>query len=213
MLIALAVETGIKEKLYPYFLESKRAATIVPLVLCFFIAALSTRDVVSFDTGLIGIVCAVLVFFASYDRNLILPIPILRPVLLWVGSRSFAIYLTHMIAYWVTVEAFYRAYPGVHFDARFTVPFAVVALGLVVLLSDASYRLIERPLRDRGRVYARQYRARRASGPAPNVSIEIIEPAAVRASGPIGAGIAPASLADPTQLVSPAQTGSRVGLS
>ena len=42
---------------------------------------------------------AVLVFIASFDRNYIMAPGWIRSVFLWVGTRSYAIYLIHIPAY------------------------------------------------------------------------------------------------------------------
>jgi peptidoglycan/LPS O-acetylase OafA/YrhL len=160
VLIALAGGSAWKRKLYPYVLKSKEAATVFSLALIFLLAAIPTGQVVWFDTGLLAVVCAVLVFVASYDAGFILPIPYLAPLLLWVGSRSFAIYLTHCIAFWSTRELFYRWRPGAVFDSTNAAAFAAVGFGLLILFSESTYRWIEAPLRDKGRRIAQDYRNR-----------------------------------------------------
>jgi len=170
VLIALAANSSLKDKLYPYFLKSKPTAIGFSLVLMFLMAAVPTNHVVWFDTGLLAVICAILVFVASYDEKFILPVPVLGPVLLWVGSRSFAIYLTHTVCYWLTREIFFRLYPQVHFDPSFAFPFLVVAIGSIVLLSEATYRWIETPFRNKGREIAKRYRAGRRPEPPPGTN-------------------------------------------
>jgi peptidoglycan/LPS O-acetylase OafA/YrhL len=173
VLIALIGETSWKQKLFPHFLKSKGTAITFSLVLIVLLAAIPTHDMVWFDTGLLALVCAVLVFVASFDAKLILPISVLGAVLAWAGSRSFAIYLTHNFSFWLTHEIVYRLYPGVQFDESYTLRFAIVGFGFIVLLSECTYRLVERPFRDKGREIARRYRAgAAANAPAPNAKPE-----------------------------------------
>ncbi|MFL6623397.1 MAG: acyltransferase family protein [Sulfurifustaceae bacterium] len=159
VLIAFAAEAKLQEKLPIGLLRSKPRAFALSLGLILLMALIPTGNVVWFDTGLLAVVCAILVLIASYDARLILPAPLLGPVLAWIGSRSYAIYLTHTFSYWLTREVFYRAFPDRTFDAHFTLPFVLVAAIFIVSFSEASYRWIEKPLRERGREIAAHYRA------------------------------------------------------
>lgn len=157
VLIALAQQTVFKDKLFPAFLQGKPAAIAFSLTFVLLMAMTANFTAASFNVGMLAAVCAALVFVASYDRNLILPIRSLNPVLAWMGSRSFAIYLTHLFSYWLTREIFYRLYSGAAFDASFILPFGTVALGFIVLFSELTYRFIETPFRVRGRDIAKRY--------------------------------------------------------
>ncbi len=197
VLIAVASRGSVKDKLYPHFLESRVMAIAFSLALIFLLGVIPTNNVVWFDTGLLAVVCAILVFIASYDRRLILPVPFLEGIFGWIGSRSYAIYLTHLFAFWLTHEIFYRRYPGVRFNDSFMLEFALVALCLIVVFSEASYRLIETPLRNKGREMAERYRMRRTPGGDEAVTTETppIEPVPLPAemSGVQGDGLLPLS--------------------
>lgn len=160
VLIAMASGTSLKDRLYPYFLKARGTAVAFSVVLIFLLAAIPTNQVVWFDTGLLAVLAAVLVFIASYDAKFILPLPFGEGLLAWIGSRSYAIYLTHLFSFWLTRELFYRLYPGAHFDSSYAAEFAIVGFGLIALLSEGTYRFIEAPLREKGCRIAARYRAR-----------------------------------------------------
>ena len=52
----------------------------------------------SFGWGMRNLVCGLMVFAASFDRNYILPRGVLQWLLMWVGARSYTYYLVHMTA-------------------------------------------------------------------------------------------------------------------
>lgn len=170
VLIAMAMQSPLRTRLYPSFMKKRSGAIVVSAVGFFLLSAIPTHQVVWFDTGLLALLCAGLVYIASYDDQLIVPVPYLRPVLLWIGSRSFAIYLTHFLSYLLTREIFFRLYPGTTFDASFALPFALTAATLIVVLSECTYRFIEQPFRQHGRAIAERYRHTPQPMPPPSAS-------------------------------------------
>jgi len=89
----------------------------------------------------VGVFAAVLLATVVHPHSL-LARPFARPVPRWLGERSYAIYLWH----W-PVLAFTR--PGV--DIHMARPLVVILQAAVtLLLSDASYRFVERPIRSGG---------------------------------------------------------------
>jgi peptidoglycan/LPS O-acetylase OafA/YrhL len=107
--------------------------------------------IVPFQTGLIALISAVLVFIASFNKNYLWPSGPLKQVMLWFGTRSYALYLVHIPAYFFTREIWYRLQPpGTVFTDRFAIRFAYTAAILLVILAELNYRLIELPLRRRG---------------------------------------------------------------
>lgn len=155
-LIALIHGSTLHGQLQPRFLASKVRAVITTVLLCFLIAALGTNQVVLFQTGLIALLSAGLVWIASFNEQYTFPVGKLRDFLIWTGSRSYALYLVHPFAYRATREIFFRLYPGQAFDDRFFVRFVVVGVGLAFAMAEANYRFLETPLRRRGIRLARE---------------------------------------------------------
>ncbi|MOA35253.1 hypothetical protein D3C78_1566930 [compost metagenome] len=95
--------------------------------------------------------CAVLVWIASYNRDYLWPRGRLKTLLTWVGSRSYAMYLTHIPAYLLVRECGFRLEPmGLSPALSHPVLILACAVTLVVVLSELNYRFIELPMRDRG---------------------------------------------------------------
>jgi peptidoglycan/LPS O-acetylase OafA/YrhL len=107
--------------------------------------------IVSFTIGLVALISAVLVFIASYDQNYLMPPGPVKQVMLWVGSRSYALYLIHIPAFFLTREIWFRIEPtGTVFNGTFTLRFALTGFGLLLVLTELNYRFVEIPLRRRG---------------------------------------------------------------
>ena len=88
----------------------------------------------------------------------------LRALLLWVGTRSYALYLIHMPSYFLTREIWLRLEPaGTRFNSGYTWEFLLTALVLLLGLSELNYRFLEVPLRRRGVAIAGRMEARRTA--------------------------------------------------
>jgi peptidoglycan/LPS O-acetylase OafA/YrhL len=125
--------------------------TLLLLLGC--LATLTPRGppVVFFAQGLVSIVSAALVFLASYNQDYLWKAGPLKSVMMWIGARSYAIYLIHIPAFFATREIWWRIEPaGTVFDGRFTLRYLATAALLIIALSEANYRLVEMPLREHG---------------------------------------------------------------
>ena len=100
--------------------------------------------------GIIAVLSALLVLMASYDRDFLLPRSRLKTLLVWVGQRSYAIYLIHVPAFYATRELFYRFYPEQLASPLLAVAYMTCAMVLLIVLAELNYRLIETPLRRYG---------------------------------------------------------------
>ncbi len=100
--------------------------------------------------SLISPLCALLVLLASYNRDYLMPDCFPKRILLWVGSRSYAIYLCHIPAFFATREIMHRAMPGTTFDSSYFWLFVTIASAIIVSCSELNYRILEVPLRRRG---------------------------------------------------------------
>ena len=56
----------------------------------------------------IALVCAALVWIAGHDRSLLVVHGRLQPLLLWLGSRSYSLYLAHLVVFFATREIWFR---------------------------------------------------------------------------------------------------------
>ncbi|HLG89113.1 MAG TPA: acyltransferase [Alphaproteobacteria bacterium] len=117
------------------------------------IAAISPIDppVVPFPIGIVAILSAALVLIASYDRDYLMAGGSLKAVLLWIGSRSYTLYLVHAPCFFLAREIWYRIEPpGTNFGGNFALRFGLTALVLLIGITELNYRFVETPLRRRG---------------------------------------------------------------
>jgi peptidoglycan/LPS O-acetylase OafA/YrhL len=141
----LAEPTGLKG------LALVRLAVLAFLLLCLPSLGSPNLHLVSFSMGMVALVSAMLVLIASFDGDYLFPDGIVKRVMLWIGSRSYALYLIHIPVYYGTRELWFRLEPaGTVFDGRYTVRFTVTALLLLIILAELNYRFVETPLRRRG---------------------------------------------------------------
>jgi peptidoglycan/LPS O-acetylase OafA/YrhL len=93
----------------------------------------------------------VLVLLASFDRDYLLPDCWLKQGMIWLGSRSYAIYVIHIPAFLLTREIWYRIEPpGTVFDGAFAARYLATGLTLLLIFADLNYRFVEVPLRRHG---------------------------------------------------------------
>ena len=102
-----------------------------------------------------------LVWIASYDRDYLLSNGPLKRLLVWVGARSYAIYLIHIPAFYLSRELCFR----LGWDAgERPLSLLAISLVLIVVLSELNYRFVESPCRDLGsRLVKRLSAARRVA--------------------------------------------------
>ena len=142
---------------------------LLALLLCLCILGSEPLTLFSMRIGVIALLAATLVWMASYDRDLLWPKGACKRLMIWFGTRSYAIYLIHIPAFFFTREIYYRLYPRQgDFGEPFFYPFVFTAAVLIVVLSELNYRLIECPLRERGKRIAQRLFAR----PVPQVRVD-----------------------------------------
>ncbi len=121
-------------------------------------ALMKAQNALSFIApGITALVSASLVLIASKSRDLLVPSGLLRSILVYVGGRSYAIYLIHEAAFLSTREIWYRVFPDAELNTSLTIPFTVIASLIIVASAEANYRLIESPLRKFGRRMSERY--------------------------------------------------------
>ncbi|AIO68791.1 acyltransferase family protein [Burkholderia oklahomensis] len=151
-ILAIAKNVGLLERLDPRILSNNWLASSILILLCVLIALIPGALVsIPFHTGMLAIVSFLMVWIASYDKGYTLHDGLLKKVMAYVGSRSYAVYLIHVPIYRATREIWLRlTSPQVAFNDRYTVSFVMTALVLTFLLAELNFRFIEAPLRKRG---------------------------------------------------------------
>jgi peptidoglycan/LPS O-acetylase OafA/YrhL len=155
--IALTVNQSVCKVLTPNFLKSRIGSLLFTCLLIVLISALGPNRVTSINTGLIALLSGALVFISAQNRDMIWPSGLGRSLLIWIGARSYAIYLIHNFVFWTLREGFLRFYPGKTIETH-SWQLGLSALVLTLLLSDLNFRLIEIPLRKRGACIAQNIR-------------------------------------------------------
>lgn len=125
------------------------------------VLASEAYSLVAVRIGAIALLCGLLVWIASYDRDYLLSNGPLKRLLVWVGARSYAIYLIHIPAFYLSRELCFR----LGWDAGER-PLSLLgtSLVLIVVLSELNYRFVESPCRDLGsRLVKRLSAARRVA--------------------------------------------------
>lgn len=156
VLLAIWSRTASYERLRAFL--PLRGGSLVLLAFSLLMGAFwsDTLDVGVYKFSLVAVCSIVLVWMASYDADLFMPAGHLRRLAIWIGTRSYAIYLIHVPAFFATREFWSRLYPQSPVDDRFFYPFVLCAAALIVLLSELNFRLLETPLRRRGALMARR---------------------------------------------------------
>lgn len=109
---------------------------------------------------LVNWAAVVLVFAASLQQQKIVVPSRLRGAALWVGSRSYSLYLCHIPVWFSVLELMRRVGLGGErlVPVRFAVGFAACALA-----ADLTYRWVELPLQARGRLRAKRFETSRST--------------------------------------------------
>ena len=128
---------------------------VLPLNAVLFLLLLRAANsdlVVSIRYSVLPFVSAAIVWLASYDRGYIVSFGPAKRVFMWLGSRSFALYLVHvpvLLAVGAASSALSGPRRGSHLGMGHEA--AIAAFAIMLALSDLTYRLVERPLRGYGK--------------------------------------------------------------
>ncbi|MCL6408140.1 acyltransferase [Dickeya dadantii] len=91
--------------------------------------------------------------FAVVNKGLVLPAGKLNPVIKWVGTRSFSIYLSHVpMAYFIKTFVFIHALKlGIDPLNISLSTMLIIYIPTLIAACEISYRFIEKPLTEIGR--------------------------------------------------------------
>jgi peptidoglycan/LPS O-acetylase OafA/YrhL len=168
-LLALWQQTPSWRLFEPHFLVRSRllrTGVIILLLTGLGVVGATAMNKLSLRVGIIAVISAVLVLIASYDRNLFLGDGLakrisLKGIALWIGSRSYALYLIHIPSFLLTREIWFRlSPPGTEFGTAYSAQFIATAFTLLIVLSELNYRFVETPLRRHGKQVAQRVELR-----------------------------------------------------
>ncbi len=140
----------------PAFLGASRLLRVafmaVSILLLGALGSALPAPVGTLTSGIVAVLSGVLVYVASLSRGYVMQPGRIRASLVWLGSRSYAVYLTHLVAFALTHELYVRLHPPILvISTAMVVQFLVIGLGLTLGLAELNYRLVETP----GRIYGR----------------------------------------------------------
>jgi peptidoglycan/LPS O-acetylase OafA/YrhL len=162
VLIALARERPDSLLYRPGLL--KLDAVRIPMLAFILIgmSILAIGSVVSFSVSLLAIGAGALVWAASFNEGLLFRKQ--HRILVWIGGRSYAIYLVHSICFFATMELLTRIAGGTEQikTPGYSVALMAIGLCLTALVAEISARYLEKPLQNYGRRAAEQLNAEAA---------------------------------------------------
>ncbi len=170
VLLCLAGRTPLLRQFEPTFLATSAWMRLAFAAVLFYLLGAIPGQLIAMPVavGLVAIVALLLVWVASYQQGYLYCPALLSRPLLWLGSRSYGLYVIHICAYHLSREIWYRyaAAQGVELDKSFTPELVVTALAIALVASELNYRFIEEPLRRKGARIARERLERFAGGAA-----------------------------------------------
>lgn len=114
-----------------------------------------------FMVGMLAFISAILVFVASFNKGYIYCPKTLRKALLWVGSRSYAIYVIHMPVIYFIQESTIRYYITIGQPPSKTLSLCLAMTTMTILITglvvELNFRIIEKPFRNYGRKIASKF--------------------------------------------------------
>jgi peptidoglycan/LPS O-acetylase OafA/YrhL len=160
VLLAMASSTRLYARIEPRILGRIRGSGGFVLILLLSLMGAFARlnnTCSAYAMGAVAITATILVWIASYNENYLIQQGRLKRALIWVGNRSYAIYLCHIPVFFLLRECAFRL--GIaHVSAW---PLSVTAAGLIALAATLNFRFVEQPLRRHGRLVAERFIARR----------------------------------------------------
>ena len=102
--------------------------------------------------ALVAVLAGILVYTASFDSGYLLGPGAARRLLVWVGARSYALYLAHIPCYALAREIVFRMHPPSLFHgAAETAALVTLGVSLTIISAVLSHRFVELPARRYGR--------------------------------------------------------------
>lgn len=165
ILLAMLSNSSFHKRLEPRILKYQLPGMII--VISSFMVLLvagsnGMKEVLSYRMSIVATVAGFLVYLASYNQSYIMRDSPVKRLFVWTGARSYALYLTHIPAFFLLRESWSRiSDDGVPESAYGKLMFVAVAYGLAFALAEANYRFVETPFRRVGQRIAKE-RSQRA---------------------------------------------------
>lgn len=138
------------------FITSKFRSPVIILIACIALLIIIPRLLwdSSIMVGVIALISFFMIYMASMNSGEINLPNALRKPMIYIGSRSYGLYIIHMPSIYITQEIFVRhfSYQGVspHGGIPIDLSITIVSLLITWLLVEFNYRVIETPTRKIG---------------------------------------------------------------
>jgi peptidoglycan/LPS O-acetylase OafA/YrhL len=86
-----------------------------------------------------------------------MPESAMRKILVWLGPRSYSIYLLQPTVFYATRQFWLRSLAGAPLSGVYMLRFTVIATVLIIVLAEANFRFVEEPLRKYGKARAKRF--------------------------------------------------------
>ncbi|WDR37995.1 acyltransferase [Pseudomonas serboccidentalis] len=152
VVIALIKDTDLYLHIKPGMMRNVKARWTFIVVMLVSMSLLAGGKVISFSVGLLAVASGLFVLIASYNEGLLFPSLAKNRVLLWLGSRSYALYLLHSVAFFIVIEGCSRIAGSRTLieTPEHTLALAIGGVLMTIALVEVAHRLIEVPFRRLG---------------------------------------------------------------
>ena len=149
------------------FLKNKTAVLIFSFVLIFLLPFLSSHvqgfgnQAKTYGVGLVAAISAALVFIATRNEKCFGSWQPYRRLMLYIGSRSYSLYITHLLVFIMLRHLWSVIYGDMQFsdiERRLAnIAMVILSLAITVVAAEMTYRIIELKFRLKGRELAKGY--------------------------------------------------------
>lgn len=161
VLLGFFANTSLYEALGRILLRYRYGTLATMAVLILLLPALAAKvevfggDPNTYGVATIALVCAVIVFIASYDFKCFGNTSVIYRVLMYLGSRSYSLYVVHFI-FFVMIG---NVSSKLGLEKTMFSDFSLIILALLATFtaSELSYRYVESRYRPKGRQLAKQF--------------------------------------------------------
>ncbi|MBB4428356.1 peptidoglycan/LPS O-acetylase OafA/YrhL [Bradyrhizobium sp. CIR48] len=160
--VLLGLARGSLGAIEPTWLGAALPRRVCTPLLLIAMVAVPYLNVPSFPI-VVSAICLALVFVASFGKGYLVGESPLRALLIWIGQRSFAIYLLHQAVFWMVSHTGAVLMPP---SWQLSLVSIAAAAVLLAVIADISFRLLETPLRLVGKGIADAFAMGEKSQPA-----------------------------------------------
>jgi len=150
-LLAVAHQNSHLQRLEPNFLANGWAR-LLSMSLLLLGDAVAERfaltDSTFYGRSIVTLISAIFVFLASFDQGYVMKEGRCRAVWMYLGSRSYVIYLLHMLAFGLALESWYALWKSGHFiplSFHLDSTLLVSSVVLTLVMAELLHKAIEQP--------------------------------------------------------------------